>query len=178
MNNRKTLMTPSLKYYHYFLFLIAVSLVISSCGYDLIGSKPLPFKSVAIKPVINKTYEPGLEERLHNALSREFIAQGIKVKAVNGDIDLTATITDFELGALAYTDEIVQEQDITLKVDVIILDKNQVMEFRSMQSPIRITYRSTGTVNESVVQKEKAIDKSCSEIAREIISKIIIKYAE
>jgi hypothetical protein len=133
---------------------------------------------VTIKPVINKTYEPGLEERLHNALSREFIAQGIRVKAINGDIDMTTTITNFELGALAYIDEIVQEQDITLKVDIIIMDKNEVMEFRSMQSPIRVTFRSTGTVNESVVEKEKAIDKSCREIAREIISKIIIKYAE
>jgi uncharacterized lipoprotein YajG len=151
---------------------------IPSCGYHLIGSKPLPFNSVAIKPVINKTYEPGLEEKLHNALSKEFIAQGIKVKAINGDVDLTATITNFELGAIAYIDEKVKEQDIILKVDVIIRDSTQAMEFRSMKSPIRVTFRTTGTVNESVVEKEKAIDRSCSEIAREIISKMILTYAE
>jgi hypothetical protein len=155
-----------------------LALLSLSCGYHIVGSRPLPFKSVTINPVENKTYEPRLEEKLHNALSKEFIAQGIKVMAINGDIDLNATITVFELGTIAHIDEKVQEQLITLKVDVTIKDKKRTIKFRSMQSPIRITFPSTGTVSQTVVQKEMAIEKACSEIAREIISRVIIRYAE
>jgi uncharacterized lipoprotein YajG len=158
-------------------FSLAFFLFPVSCGYQIVGSKPLPFQSVTIHPVLNKTYEPKLEEKLHNSLSKEFIAQGIKVMAYNGDIDLTATITTFQLGAIAHIDEKIQEQEITLKVDIRIIDRDRIIEFKSMQSPIKITFQTTGTVSESVSQKEKAIDKACSEIAREIISKIIIRYA-
>ncbi len=160
-----------------FLFLISYFLIYS-CGYHIIGSKSLPFESITIRPINNKTYEPKLEERLHNALSKEFIAQGIKVIAINGDVDIEAAITTFELTPIASIDERVQEQEINMKVHVRVIDKDRVSEFRSMESPIRITFRTTGTVSESVIQKEKAIDKASSEIAREIISKIIIRYAK
>jgi outer membrane lipopolysaccharide assembly protein LptE/RlpB len=162
----------------YFLFLISYFLFVSSCGYHIVGSKPLPFDSITIKPINNKTYEPRLEDRLHSALSKEFIAQGIKVMAINGDVDLEATITTFKLGSIAAIEEKAQEQEITMRVNVRLIDKNRVTEFVSMESPIRITFQSTGAVSESVVQKERAIDKAFSEIAREIISKIIIRYAK
>jgi uncharacterized lipoprotein YajG len=149
-----------------------------SCGYHMVGSRPLPFQSVTINQVRNMTYEPKLEERLHNALSNEFISQGIRVMAMNGDVDLNATVTTFQLATIAHIDERVQEQSIILKVDVNITDENRSIQFRDMQSPIKITFKTTGTVSESVAEKERATDKAFSEIAREIISKMIIRYAK
>ena len=55
-------------------FIFAV--VVSSCGYRFIGSQSLPFDAITIKPVRNNTYEPKLEEKMHDALSIEFIHQG------------------------------------------------------------------------------------------------------
>lgn len=162
----------------YFLLFTLYSLLLLSCGYQMVGSKPLPFDSIVIRPVHNNTYEPRLEERLYNALSKEFISQGIKVVSSNGDASLEATVTAFELSSIAVIDEKVQEQAITMRVDVKIIYKERTIEFISMESPIRITFESTGTVSESVLQKERATDKACNEIAREIISKIIIRYAE
>jgi len=40
----------------------------ASCGYHIIGSRSLPFQTITIKPVQNKTYEPGLEELLKRNL--------------------------------------------------------------------------------------------------------------
>ncbi|MEF9426296.1 MAG: LPS assembly lipoprotein LptE [Candidatus Mariimomonas ferrooxydans] len=154
------------------------SLLLISCGYHMVGSKPLPFESITIKSVHNKTYEPKLDDRLHNALSREFIAQGIKVISKNGDVQMEAVITAFELSSIAAISETVQEQVIKMTVDIRLIDSGRVTEFTSTESPIRITFPTTGTVIESVVQKEKAIDKACSEIAKEIISRIIIKYVK
>ncbi len=150
----------------------------SSCGYHIVGSKPLPFDSITIKPVQNKTYEPRLEERLHTALSKEFIGQGIKVTAAGSGIELETTITTFELSTIAAVDERVKEQSIIMRVDIKIIDEEGITEFKAMESPIRITFQATGTVTESVVQKERAIDKACGEIAKEIVGRIIIKYAK
>jgi len=151
---------------------------LTSCGYRIIGSQPLPFNSITIKPVQNKTYEPGLEERLHNALSAEFINQGIEIKSGAGDVELKATVTTFVLGAIAAIDEVVKEQEIIMHVDIKMTDNERVMKFDSMQSPIKITFQSTGTVSDSAAQKEMATDKACREIAKEIVSKIIIRYAK
>ncbi len=163
----------------FFLLCLALAscLVFVACGYRMVGSRPLPFQSVTIHPVQNTTYEPRLEEMLHNALSQELITQGIRVMASGGEMDLMATITAFQLGSIAYIDEKVQEQAITFLVDVVVRDGERTMEFTSMQSPIRITFQTTGTVNEAVARKEKAIEKACREIAREIISKMIVRYA-
>jgi uncharacterized lipoprotein YajG len=155
----------------YFLFSV-------SCGYHMVGSRPLPFESVTINQVKNMTYEPKLEEKLHNALSNEFISQGIRVMAINGDVELNATVTTFQLATIAHIDEKVQEQLIILKVDVDINDEDRAIQFRDMQSPIKITFKTTGTVSESAAEKERATDKAFSEIAREIISKGIIRYAK
>ena len=39
-------------------------LFLTSCGYRVVGSNFLPFDSIHIKHVENKTYEPRLEESL------------------------------------------------------------------------------------------------------------------
>ncbi|GBD95289.1 hypothetical protein BMS3Abin06_00154 [bacterium BMS3Abin06] len=158
--------------------IIILSFLVSSCGYKIIGSEFLTFKSVTIKPVQNKTYEPGLEERMHNALSNEFIKQGIEVKAANGDVELQTVITTFALGAVGAVNETIKEQEVIMYVDIKVMDNGNITEFRSMRSPIKITFQSTGTVSESVAHKEKATDKACREIAREMVSRIIIKYAK
>jgi outer membrane lipopolysaccharide assembly protein LptE/RlpB len=170
------------------LLLLTSCLLFSSCGYHIIGSKYLPFDSIAVRPVQNMTYEPQLKEKLHNALSSEFITQGIKIvpadrpdtsgKVPDSGIVLEARITTFELRTIAAVDEQVKEQEIIMLVDVTIMDKNTVSELKAVKSPLQITYQATGTVSEANAQKERAIDKACAEIAKEISDKIIIKYVK
>lgn len=160
------------------IIIIFQFLAVTSCGYSIIGSKHLPFNSITIRTVLNRTYEPLLEDRLHNALSKEFLAQGIKVVAGGGDVDLDATITTFVLNTIAAVDERVKEQELILKVDMRLTDNGSVTEFTSVESPLRITFETTGMVTEYVVQKEIATDKACKEIAKEIVSRIIIQYVK
>lgn len=158
--------------------ILIFALVVTSCGYRIVGSSPLPFQSIAIKHIQNDTYEPRLEERLHNALSTEFIHQGIEVTAGSGDVELQATVTTFMLGAIAAIDEIVKEQEITMTVNIKLIENDRIQEFKSMVSPIKITFQSTGSVSDSVAEKERATDKACREIAKEIVSRIIVQYAK
>ncbi len=157
---------------------LVLVLFISSCGYRVVGSSFLPFDSINIKHIENKTYEPRLEESLHLALSKEFINQGIDVNAAGDNVVLEVTVTNFELGAIGAVDETIKEQELIMKVNIRVVDKGNVMEFISMQSPIKITFQTTGGVTDAVVQKESAIDKASSEIAKEVVGRIILKYAE
>lgn len=160
-----------------FIFIV-FTFAVFSCGYRMVGSKFLPFDSITIRPVQNKTYEPRLEERMHNALSEEFIKQGIEVRAAGGDVYLETVITEFGLTAVGVDDGRVIEQAVAMSVNVKITDSGKVIEFGSMQSLINVTFDSTGTVSESVANKERAADKASSEIAKEIVSKIIIRYVK
>ena len=162
----------------FFIFFTLLLFVHYSCGYSIIGSKYLPFDSVTIKPVSNKTYEPLLEDSLHSALSREFIVQGINLVTADGDINIEAVITNFDLSAIGAVDERVKEQMIVMIVDFRIIDDGKVTEFRGLGSPIRITFQSEGSVTEAVANKKRAIDKTSAEIAKEFVSKIVLKYAK
>jgi hypothetical protein len=163
-------------------FLILASLIFtlcaSSCGYQIIGSRPLSFNSVTIKPVQNKTYEPRLEERLHDVLSKEFLNQGIEVKAKGGDVEIEAIVTTFRINTIGIVEEVIKEQELIMLVDVKLSDNTGVTEFKAMRSPIKITFQSTGTVSESVAHKKRATDKACREIAKEIVGRIILSYAK
>lgn len=158
--------------------LICLVFTAYGCGYSIIGSKNLPFNSITIKPVLNSTYEPGLEDRFHYALSKEFLAHGVKVMSAGGDVTLDTTISTFVLSTIAAVDERVKEQELILSVDMRLTDNGSVTEFTSVESPIRITFETTGSVSEYVVQKERAIDKAFTEISREIVSRIIIRYVQ
>ena len=159
-----------------FLILTSYLLLLSSCGYHMVGSGFLPFDSINIKHVDNRTYEPRLEEKLHHALSEEFINQGIKAEGSTADITLEAVITRFELGAIGTVDERVREQNIIMLVDIKVIDKGDVIEFKSMGSPIMITFQTTGTVPQTVDLRDRATIKASREIAKDIVSRIIMNY--
>jgi len=144
----------------------------------MVGSRFLPFDSINIKHVDNRTYEPRLEDKLHNALSEEFINQGIKVEGPSADITLEAAITRYELGAIGVVDESIREQEIIMLVDIKVIDKGNVIEFKSMGSPILITFQTTGTVPQTIVLEDRATIKASREIAKDVVSRIIINYAK
>jgi len=161
-----------------FLLLTSYLLLLSSCGYHMVGSRFLPFDSIYIKHIDNRTYEPRLEEKLHNALSEEFINQGIKAEGPSADITLDVAITRFELGAIGAVDESVREQQIIMLVDIKVIDKDNVIEYHSMGSPVLITFQTTGTVPQTVDLRDRATVKASKEIAKDIVSRIIMNYAK
>ncbi|MBS1112161.1 MAG: hypothetical protein H6Q95_453 [Nitrospirae bacterium] len=172
----------------FFSPLLVACFLFSSCGYHIVGSKYLAFDSIAVRPVQNLTYAPRLKEKLQNALSRELITQGINIVPADRPdtlgtvpdrgIVLEARITTFELRAIAAVGEQVKEQEIIMLVDVTIMDKNTVSELKAVKSPLQITYQATGTVSDAEARKEVAIDKACTEIAKEITDRVIMKYVK
>ena len=104
--------------------------------------------------------------------------EGGEVKSSGGDIGLEAIIRTFQLGAIGSVNERVKEQTIIMKVDMKLIEGKTVTEFNQMESPIKITFETEGSVSDSVAQKEKSADKACKEIATELVGRIILKYAK
>jgi len=172
MNAKKSIQNSML------ILLVVMGIIVSSCGYRVIGSKFLPFDSITIQPVRNSTYEPLLEESLHFALSSEFISQGIEVLPAGGDAELKVNVTEFKLNAIGVVDENVQEQGMDILLDAELKNEKETVKFMSVTSPISITFQVSGTVGDSIVNKERAIDRAAREIAKEIVSRIMTRYAE
>ncbi len=101
-----------------------------------------------------------------------------QARAAGGDIHIEAVITAFELRAIGAVDERVKEQMIDINIDFRIIDDGRVTEFKAIKPPVKITFQSEGSVVDAVAHKERAIEKASSEIAKEIVSKIVIKYAK
>lgn len=180
MRNSK-LQFKNKKFLNFAFCILHFAFFLTSCGYHMVGSTSLPFHTVVIKQVLNKTYEPQLEDVLHDALSREFISQGINVTsrstADNGAI-LETVISAFSVNTIAASDDKVKEQAVVMYVDFRLTDDKRVMEFRSVSSPINITFQATGSVTDSVVEKQKAVERASAEIAKELVSRIILIYAK
>lgn len=151
------------------------------CGYHMVGSTSLPFHTVVVRQVINKTYEPGLEDVMHTAISREFISQGVNVtsneKTENAP-QLETVIKLFQVNTIAVTDNKVTEQTVTMVVDFRFMDNKRVIEFNSITSPISITFPTSGGITEAIVEKQRAMEKLSTEIAKEFISRLTMRYAK
>ncbi len=158
-----------------------VPLILYGCGYHMVGSSSIPFDTIVVLPVQNKTQEPLLEDVMHRALSSGFISQGIRVTST-GDRDrrarLETVIRSFSVNTVAASDDKVKEQSVVMEVDFRLIEGERVMEFTSVKSPIAITFQATGSVTEAVIEKQRAIERAAEEIAKELVSRIALRYAE
>lgn len=175
------------------LLVLSYLVLFYSCGYRFVGSSTMPFNSITIDPVVNKTYEPRLEEILHHALSDEFIAQGIQVMAYGGDYRLQSTITNYQVSPVAEFDKSVKEQRITMWVDFTLSNAEVVNKFKNIKSPYQFTSQTTNVardtnpktlnddererreVQDTAIRKEIDTIRVSREIARELIVRIIAK---
>jgi hypothetical protein len=174
---------------------IGCAVVLYSCGYRFIGSSTIPFNSITIDPIVNKTYEPRLEEILHRALSDEFIAQGIQVMAQGGDYRLKSTITEYRVAPVAEFDKSVKEHRITMLVDFVLSKGEKIIEFKRVSSPYKFTFQTTDVtsdvnvkqlnndelerieIRDTVIRKEIDTIRVSREIALELIVRIIAQYS-
>lgn len=172
-------MLYKMKLYRYVVFFFGL---IVSCGYHFVGSEPMPFESITIAPVINRTYEPRLEETLHRALSEAFIEQGVQVVGRGGDYHLSSlirefkTITESEVQSDALDRGVPVEQSVTMNVNFILTGIEKKVRYGGIDNPYKFNYDATGSVQSAVTLKEADIRRVCREIALELITRIMLEH--
>lgn len=147
-------------------------IILSSCGYGI--HKDLPFDSVNIGKITNKTFEHGLDYKLRESLAEAFLRNGVKISG-NSGFTINGEIESFELRSL------VQKDNITTSFEVVIIGKFMLVKPDGTEDTLRgaglfpITFIQEGRLEQVLADKDKAVERAIKDIADEIVTSAIFK---
>jgi len=153
----------------------STGLLLSGCGYSVYTRSDLPFKEINIGTIENKTLEPKLQDKLHAALTEEFMKNGIMVNPY-ADTKISAVVHKFDMTVLSEKNEIAVEYRVLINADFIVEYKDgKKKDFRKIDSPFIISFVSTDDLAMLLAKKELVEKKAMSDVAMRIIGALIYK---
>lgn len=161
--------------YIYYGCLLVVSLsflFVSGCGYTLQGKASLPFGSITIGKIINKTFEPGVEDRMQLALVDELMKNGFTIDN-SGQHRIDGVINAFELRTLS------TKSGVAVEYEVVVRGDFRLTEAAGKTRPLRnsgvyiVSFLSKDSLQGVMAMKEKAIERALKDLASEIAASII-----
>ncbi len=157
------------------LFSVFCFLCFVGCGYTIHGRASLPFDSIQIGKIENITVEPKLQDKLHKALTEEFLKQGIAVYPDAG-YKVIGTINQFELRILSEKADIATEYEVLIKGDFKLINPSgNIKEFKNIGSPFIVSFSGSGPLEELIASKELASERAIRDMAMEIVSTLIYR---
>ncbi len=151
-----------------------MALLLSGCGYSIYRQSELPFTDIQISTIENKTYEPKLQDKLHKALTEEFIRNGIKVSPV-ADTKLSARVHTFNMDILSEKEGITIGYRVVISADFTVEDKNGRKEFKNIDSPFIVSLTASEALNTLLATKELIEEKALRDVAMRIAGALIYK---
>ncbi len=149
---------------HFLLF------TLSGCGYKLYGKSSLPFNSIKIDTIENRTFEPKLQDKLYKALIEEFLKHGVEVRQ-DAELKLSCVIHRFEMHILSEKSDIASEYEVIIRADFALHGPSEVIRaYKDVGSPFIVSFSGAGQLEGLIAEKEIASERAISNIAGEIIS--------
>lgn len=151
--------------------LISLLLLAASCGYGV--HRDLPFDSVRLGKIENRTFEHGLEDRLAAALGDELMRNGIKLSD-KSRYSIGGVINVFELRGIA------QKGDMTVQYEVYI-DGSFSLKGPEGESPLKtgalfpVIFSTEGPLEAVAGLKEEAIARALRDIASKIAAAAVFR---
>ncbi len=156
----------------YALSSMLLALCLFGCGYSLHGKADLPFDTIQIDKVENRTVEPKLQDRFHRIMAEEFLKHGISVSS-NADYKLSGSIKFFEMNVLAERNVAV-EYEVVMKGDFkLIGPSGYTKDIRDVGSPFIVSFPGSGMLEDVLAAKELASEKALRDMATEIVGIMI-----
>jgi len=150
-------------------------LIVYGCGYTIHGRASLPFDSIQIVKIENKTLEPKLQDMLYRALTEEFLKEGISVQA-NAGHKLSGTINKFNLKVLSERSDVAAEYEIVMHGDFKLVDPSGTAKvLKGIGSPFIVSFSGSGALNELIANKELASEKAIRDMAMEIVAALLYR---
>ncbi len=154
------------------------ALCLFACGYTLHNRTNLPFASIQIERIENKTFEPKLQDRLYQALTEEFLKNGISV-SLKADYKLSGTINRFELNILSGRKGVAVEYEAIIRGDFRLTNPSgDTKDFKNIGSPFIVSFPGAGLLEEVLAFKEVASEKAVEDIAMEIVGTLMYVVRE
>jgi hypothetical protein len=154
--------------------LISVSCLLSlgGCGYTVQGRAQLPFQSVSIGKIVNKTFESKIEDKMQVALADELLKNGFTLEK-GAEHRIEGVLRSFELRVVAEKSGVADQYEVVIKGDFKLVDSS------GKEKPLRgsgafiVSFASTGSIPDVMARKEVATDQALRDLALEIVASMI-----
>jgi len=156
-------------------FFILIAIMLPGCGYNIYRQGNLPFTEIEIGLIDNRTFEPKLQDKLHAALSEEFVKHGIAVKS-GGATKISAVIHVFAMTILSEKQDFTTEYRVDIHTDFIVEDKNKKRaEHKNISSPFIVSLTTPDDLGRLLGMKELAEKRAMEDIAMRIVGVLVYK---
>lgn len=154
---------------------LVFGLLLSGCGYSVYRQSALPFKEIQIGMIENKTLEPKLQDKLHTALTEEFMKNGIRVKPY-ADTKISAVVNAFDMTILSEKQEITIEYRVVINADFVVVDKDgRKKELKNIDSPFIVSFAASEDLATLLAKKELVEERAMKDVAMRIVGALIYK---
>jgi len=161
---------------HHWIFILTsyfLLLTFFGCGYTLHSRATLPFDSIQIERIENRTLEPKLQDRLYRVLTEEFLKHGISVRS-SADYKLSGAIHLFELHVLSEKEGVAVEYEAVVRGDFrLVGPSGDTKDFKNIGSPFIVSFPGSGLLENVIAFKEIASEKALRDMAVEIVGILI-----
>lgn len=159
-----------------FLLITLLPLIaFSGCGYNVQTRSNLPFDSIEIGKIENKTVEPKLQDMFNKTLSEILYEYGFDIKTHCRYI-LEGDINSFALEPLVEKSLVATQYRIVIKADFRIKDTltNKIIPVK-IKVPFITTFSSAENLQMVISAKEIATKEAIKNISQEIVRSIVYK---
>ncbi len=142
------------------------------CGYTIYGKADLPFQSVGIGKIINKTFEPKLEDRMQRALVDELMTNGFVIDN-SADYKISGVITSFTLSTLSEKSGVAVEYEVIIKGEFRLTDSSGKSRELRNHGVFIVSFPSSEALQNVIALKEQATETALKDLCSEIVASIM-----
>jgi len=145
---------------------------LAACGYSIQGKANLPFRTVSIGKIFNKTFEPRLEDKMQDALVEELLKNGFTL-VQNSEYRIEGVIKVFQMKVFAEKNNVAVEYEVDIKGDFKLIGPDGKSKKLASEGIFIVSFLSTETLNVVMANKEVAIEQALRDFSTEIVASII-----
>ncbi len=161
-----------LNYRKQWLLIFVSFLLLPGCGYTIHGKTDLPFQAIHVSKIINKTFEPRLEDRMQIALNNELMRSGFVIDGSSGN-RIEGNITTFVLNTLSEKGGVAVEYEVVIRGEFRLIDTSGKARALRQRGVFIVSFSSTESLQNVMAQKELATDRALNDFALEVVASII-----
>ncbi len=164
------------------MVILALFVSASGCGYEF-GTTVKPAQSGSLRGVrlavpvfYNDTFEPVLDKRVTEFIRRQFLqADGLTLVNDVGAVPfvLKGTVKSYGVGILSFRQGVVNEQRVSLTVQVAFEDTTARKVLWSQQYTTSAEFFQTGDLATNRARQDRATEEACQAMAENIVSRVI-----
>lgn len=170
---------------HWIAAIAALAGTLAGCGYHVVGQTtalPQNLKTIAIPAFVNETHNYRLEQKLTEAVGREFLARTsyrVVTEPSAGDAVLHGEVTGIESAVEVYDTNTGRATAmlITVRMKVSLVDQQTKKElYRNDNFVFRQPYAISTNVNDFFDEQNPALDRLSRDFASSLVAGILENF--